>query len=103
MLLVMGIVRIPDGTLDRVRPAMAKMLAGSRAEDGCLAYAYAQDVLDPTLIHVVERWRDREALAAHAHTPHMAEWRAAWPDLGIHGRDLRVYESDEGQPIQGSR
>ncbi len=99
MLLVTGTVRIPEAAIDRVRLAMEKMLAGSRAEDGCLSYAYAQDVLDPTLIHVVERWRDRDALAAHGQTAHMAEWRAAWADLGIHDRDLRLYESDEGQPI----
>ena len=99
MLLIMGTVRVPEGAIDRARPAMAKMLAGSRAEDGCLTYAYAQDVLDPTLIHVVERWRDRAALEAHFATPHMAEWRAAWPDLGIHDRDLALYEADDGKPI----
>ncbi len=99
MLLIAGTVRIPDGALDRARPAMAKMLAGSRAEDGCLAYAYAQDVLDPGLIHIVERWRDRAALDAHFRTPHMAEWRATWADLGIHDRDLKLYEADEGHPV----
>lgn len=99
MLLIMGTVRVPEGAIDRARSAMAKMLAGSRAEDGCLTYAYAQDVLDPELIHIVERWRDRAALDAHFLTPHMAEWRAAWPDLGIHDRDLALYESDEGTPI----
>jgi quinol monooxygenase YgiN len=99
MLLIMGTVRIPDGGLDRARPAMAAMLAASRAEDGCLAYSYAQDVLDPCVIHISERWRDRAALEAHFRTPHMAEWRAQFGAIGITGRDLTLYESGHGQPI----
>jgi len=99
MLIIMGTVRIPDGALDIARPAMAKMLAGSRAEDGCLAYNYAQDVLDPCIIHVSERWRDRAALDAHFQTPHMAEWRAQFGAIGITDRALKLYESDDGQPI----
>ncbi len=95
----MGTIRIPDGAIDRARPAMAVMLAESRAEDGCLAYSYAQDILDPTLIHVVERWLDRAALNAHFASPHIAAWRSTWPKLEITDRDLTLYVSDEGSPI----
>ncbi|MBN8807162.1 MAG: antibiotic biosynthesis monooxygenase [Sphingomonas sp.] len=98
-LLIMGTVRIPNGALDAARPAMVAMLAASRAEDGCLAYSYAQDVLDPRVIHVSERWRDRAALDAHFTTPHMAAWRAQFATLGITDRDLTLYESDDGAPI----
>lgn len=99
MLVIIGTVRIPDGALDKARPAMARMVAASRAEDGCLAYAYAQDVIDPRVVHVVERWRDRAALDTHFKTPHIAEWRAVWGGLGITDRDLTLYESDDGRPI----
>ena len=43
---------------------MRAMVEASRAEDGCLGYSYAEDVLEPGLIHVAERWRDRAALVA---------------------------------------
>ncbi len=99
MLVIMGTVRIPDGGLDAARPAMARMLAASRAEDGCLAYSYAQDVLDPCIIHISERWRDRAALDAHFRTAHMAEWRAQFAAIGITDRDLSLYASDDGGPI----
>lgn len=99
MLLIVGTIRLPDGALDRARPAMAAMVAASRVEDGCLAYSYAQDVLDPCVIHVIERWRDRAALDAHFASPHIAEWRAAWADLGIRDRDLALYEADDSAPI----
>ena len=99
MLLLVGTVRIPPGAIDRVRPAMERMISASRAEDGCIRYVYAVDVLDAGLIHVSEAWTDRAALDRHFETAHMAQWRAQFGDLGITDRDLHLYETDEGQPI----
>ena len=95
----MGTVRVPEGALDRARPAMAAMLAASRAEDGCLAYSYAQDVMDACVIHVSERWRDRVALEAHFRTAHMAAWRSQFGAIGISDRDLKLFEADEGVAV----
>lgn len=98
-LLIIGTYRVPPANLDAARPAMAAMVAGSRAEAGCLAYSYGEDVLVPGLIHVTERWADRESLAAHGAAAHMAAWRAAWPALGIGERDLVLYAADAGVAI----
>ena len=99
MIMVLGTVKLAPEKLDGARPAMEKMVAASRAEPGCIAYSYAQDVLDPETIHVVEKWRDRQALTDHFATGHMAEWRGVMGSLGLSGRDLRVFESDDGAPI----
>ncbi|MDP1631068.1 MAG: putative quinol monooxygenase [Caulobacter sp.] len=99
MILVIGTVRLPPENIAKARPAMAAMVAASRAEDGCHDYAYAEDLLVPGLIRVSEAWRDREALAAHFKTPHMAAWRAVFPDLSITDRNLSPYEAGEPEPI----
>ena len=98
-LLVVGTIRLPAANLAAARPAMARMIAASRAEDGCLAYAYAEDVLEPGLIHIRELWRDQAALDAHFRAAHLAEWRARWPALGLGDRDLGVYEVDAPRPV----
>ena len=92
MLIVAGTVRIPPENVQGLRPHMRTMLAASQAENGCLDYNYAEDVAEPGLIHVFERWRDRAALDAHFQTPHMAAWRAAWPSFGVSDRLLFAYE-----------
>ena len=99
MLLILGTVRLPVNLLDAARLSMASMIEASRAEAGCLEYSYAEDVLDRGLIHVKERWTDREALDKHFHSAHIAVWRAAWPSIGIRERNLHLYEVGEPEPI----
>ncbi|MGX5839723.1 putative quinol monooxygenase [Mesorhizobium sp. ArgA1] len=98
MLVIIGTIRLPPERLDEARPAMQRMISGSRAEPGCLDYSYAQDVLDAGLIHVTEVWSDREALDAHFRSPHIADWRENWAALGIGERNLKLYEAGEPNP-----
>ena len=94
MIVIEGTVRIPPDRLDEARPIMEQMIRASRAEAGCLDYAYSVDVMDPGLIRVSERWENRDALAAHFKTAHMATWRSSFPQLGITDRSLRLFEAD---------
>jgi quinol monooxygenase YgiN len=96
MLLIVGTVRLPAHNMEAARPIMKQMANASRLEEGCLEYSYAEDVFVPGLIHVKEMWVDQEALDRHFATTHLAEWRAAWPSLGVSDRNLRVY--DVGEP-----
>jgi quinol monooxygenase YgiN len=98
MIIIEGTVRLPPENIEKAREAMTAMVLASRAEDGCIDYAYAVDLLDPGLIRVSERWESRDALNAHFQTAHMATWRAHLPTLGITGRNLRLFEA-EPEPI----
>lgn len=98
MLLIVGTARLPAENMSAAHPAMKAMVEHSRAEDGCIEYGYAEDILDPGLIHVKEIWRDQASLDRHFASEHIRTWRAAWPGLGIHDRNLRIYEV--GEPRQ---
>lgn len=99
MLLIVGTIRIPPGSLDNARPAMTAMVNASRAEPGCVHYSYAEDVLEPGLIHVKELWHDRAALELHFSTDHIARWRASWPVIGVTDRQLKLFEIGEAELI----
>ena len=92
MILIIGTVRLPPHNLSNARPIMQRMILASRAEDGCLAYSYSEDVLEPGLIRVQELWRDPQALDRHRASAHICEWRAQWPALAIRDRHLLSYE-----------
>ncbi|WP_374472028.1 putative quinol monooxygenase [Phenylobacterium sp.] len=99
IVVIAGTFRVPPEALEGFRPHMAAMLAASRAEYGCIAYSYALDVEEPGLVRVFEAWRDQAALDAHQAAPHIAAWRAAWPEFGVGERRLTAYEVAAERPL----
>jgi quinol monooxygenase YgiN len=91
MLMLAGSIRVPLDKLDAARPVIARMIEASRAEEGCLGYSFAEDLLEPGLIRIFEIFRDEAAQQAHAASQHMKDWRAAWPELGIGERQITHY------------
>ncbi|HVV94646.1 MAG TPA: putative quinol monooxygenase [Hyphomicrobiales bacterium] len=98
MILIAGTVRLPAENLAKARAAMRAMIEATRAEAGCVEYAFSEDVLEPGLIHVNERWKSREDLGAHMKSAHMAKWRDEGAALGMGDRKLGVYEV--GEPVK---
>ena len=76
MIVVQGTARIHPDDMPMMRAAAAAMVPATRAEAGCLAYSYGEDLLDPGLVLVAEQWADEAALNAHFATPHMAAFNA---------------------------
>jgi len=99
LILVIGTVRLPPEKLLAARADIVAMISASRAEEGCLEYYYAEDVLEPGLIHVKEIWTSREALRDHFASPHLCAWRSAWPRLQISDRKLELYEIGNPEPV----
>ena len=99
MIMIAGTVRFPADKIHDARDPMARMIEATRAEDGCEQYAFAEDVLDPGLIHISEIWRDKAALEKHSASVHMSVWRKAGRELGVGERNLKIYEVDGGRPL----
>lgn len=99
MLIVLAKAKLGEGAIEALRGPIADMVAASNAESGCIAYTFTLDMLDPTILHIVEKWQDEAALAAHFATPHMAAFGAA-----IAGAELTIieaikYHADAGAPV----
>ena len=99
MLLVVGTIRLSPENLERARPAMRRLVEATRQEDGCLAYNYSEDLLDPGLVHIDEIWTEQARLDSHLKAPHVFEWRAVSPDFAISDRNLRIYEVSDSRPL----
>ena len=102
MIQINGTITLAPGTIannPETVEAIKSMVAASRAEDGCLDYTFAQDLSDPDTLIIYERWRDQEAVAAHGKSAHMAEFQKVMAANPPAGRNLRMYETDEGKPL----
>ena len=99
MIVITGTIRIPVERLEEARPALRALIEETRREDGCLAYSFGEDVLEPGLMVAAEAWRDGAALAAHLDTAHFAAWRELGADLGVSDVKLTVYEVASANPL----
>lgn len=99
MLIVLAKAKIGADALEALRGAIADMVAASNAEEGCIAYAFTQDLGDPSIIHIVEKWQDDAALAAHFAMPHMADFQAAIAGADISIIEAVKYHADDGAPV----
>ena len=99
MLIVLAKAKVGESAMEPARAAIADMVAASNAEEGCIAYAFTQDVLDPSVLHIVEKWQDEAALAAHFATPHMAAFGAAIAGLDFQVVEALKFNADEGAPV----
>jgi quinol monooxygenase YgiN len=99
MILVIGHFRVPVENLAAIRPPMRQIIAETVREHGCIEYAYAEDLAEPGLIRVSEKWRDRACLAAHFAAPHMAQWQRERAELGLYDRSIRIWDVGEDESV----
>ncbi|HTU10211.1 MAG TPA: putative quinol monooxygenase [Allosphingosinicella sp.] len=93
MIIVTGEVRFADGEMARLAPVFRMNIQATRAEAGCARYAYAVDLADPNLLHVIEEWSDEEAVNAHMNAPHMADLMTAMGSARIEAISINAYEA----------
>ncbi|QDY68937.1 putative quinol monooxygenase [Qingshengfaniella alkalisoli] len=63
--------------IDILRNALPEHIRLTRAERGCLYFAVTQDVRDPTVFHVEERFADQAAFDAHQARTKSTTWFTA--------------------------
>lgn len=102
IIIVEGWVRLEPGEATRMQPAAIAMAAATRKEPGCLDYAFSQDLSDPDLVRIAERWRDEDALQRHFTQPHMATFNAALASAKILGSSVNMYRAELVRPLTAS-
>jgi quinol monooxygenase YgiN len=101
MIIVTGTVRFGEGEIERLRPALERNIAATRAEQGCESYHYARDLLDPDLLHVSERWHDEAAVDGHMGAPHMAELMESLGTARIEGMSIKAWRAEPWKTLLG--
>lgn len=96
---IAGTLVLRPGTFEALKPHMLAMIEASRAEPGCLAYAYAIDIENPLVVRVHEEWTDHKALERHFGTAHLRAWRSELARIGIVSRDLVSWTALDPTPV----
>jgi quinol monooxygenase YgiN len=103
MLHVVAIITAKPGLRENILEAFRANIPAVRAEDGCIEYGPTVDAegmgsfqarFGPDTFVVMEKWRDAQALKAHAAAPHMAAYAAKVKDM-IASRVIHVLSPTE--------
>ena len=98
MIHVVAILTTKPGMRETVLQAFRANIPAVIAEDGCIEYGPAIDAeglgsfqtkFGADTFVVIEKWRDTQALKAHAAAPHMAAYGARVKDM-LAGRVIHV-------------
>ncbi|HKA41917.1 MAG TPA: putative quinol monooxygenase [Burkholderiales bacterium] len=90
MIHVLAIITAKPGMRDAILGAVRANIPAVRAEDGCIEYGVAVDAdgvgsfqtkFGSDTFVFIEKWRDTQALKAHAAAPHMAAYAAKVKDM----------------------
>ncbi len=92
MIYVVATLKIDPATLPQMLPEAQKVIAATRAEEGCILYELHQSVTDPSTLRFVEKWESMAALDAHAASDHLKAWRAAAGHLFL-DRKIEIIEA----------
>jgi quinol monooxygenase YgiN len=98
MIVITAIVQSTAADIEAMRDALAEMESASRAEEGCHDYTFLQEVSNPDVLRINERWESMEALQAHFATPHMAKFNEA---MGAHPpKSMELSINELGDALQ---
>ena len=99
-LVIHATYRVHEDDVEAFAGAVRPHIAAHAALPGCIYYAFAPDLLDRQLFHLIEGWADREALEAHILLEDFQEaLRVIDRGVRILARDAQVYIVAKQEPI----
>jgi quinol monooxygenase YgiN len=93
MLIVAGTFEVDPERREEFIADRVESMRTSRAEPGCIAYAFMADPIEPGRVLLFERWESKDALAAHLAALRSAPRPAS--DIKILGAEIQQYEVGE--------
>jgi len=76
-LTIVADIKAKSDQIDLVKAELLKLIATTRAEEGCINYDLHQDNEDPAHFLFYENWESRELWQAHMGNQHLKDYMAA--------------------------
>lgn len=92
MIVVAGIAPINPSKREEAKVILKTMMDATMQEDGCITYRFLFNPWNDAEVHIFEEWDTQDALDAHFHTEHMAEFRKALPAFVTGSFEIKRYD-----------
>ena len=97
MIIVAGHFVVDPDQREAFLSSRADGMRASRAEPGCITYAFSPDPLDPGRVLLFERWESKEALARHL--AGLRERPRPQDGIEVHESELQQFEISAVGPV----
>ena len=95
MIIVTGTFEIAAKDREDAMGLLREMSRASQAEEGCLVYAFYEDIAQPGVYRIYEEWQDQAAIEAHFASSHMAVFQESISQMEARNRNIKRYEATE--------
>ena len=92
MLIIHATMELDPDRRDEALDVVADLAAASREEPGVIHYTIAEDVESPGTLQFVERYENRDALAAHQETDHYQAFDGRRDELLNGDADVTLFD-----------
>jgi quinol monooxygenase YgiN len=101
MIVIQGYIKVAPDNVGKLKELVGPLVSATRQEAGNIAYAFAEDLGEPGLVHIIERWADDDALDAHNKTPHLAAFMGGMAGLAPTGVRVARYDAESEKVLFG--
>lgn len=98
-ILIAGTVDIPGGKRDKALADAAALMAGTRAQKGCVHYVWAADPTSESRVYVYENWDSTENLAAHLAGTYYTQMLGVLGKYGVTSAEISKFRTDLEEPV----
>lgn len=91
-IVIVGTVRVRSDQRARFDTLMSTLADGTRAEPGCVGFAFGPELAAPGSVLVAEEYVDQRALDDHQARPYVADYAAALPGMLADDVTFRIYD-----------
>ena len=92
-LTIIAKLKAKPGSEDRLYEACRKLVAPTRAEEGCINYDMHRSIEDSGLVMFYENWETKPLWERHMESPHLTEFSAETEDM------VEVWELFQGEKV----
>lgn len=95
MVIVIAKVSVKPECKKELLELAQKVIASTRAEEGCISYTLLDNTYDPGGCMFVEEWKDLPSLQKHAASAHIGDWRKQSKELLSAKTTITLYQGEE--------
>jgi quinol monooxygenase YgiN len=92
MIVIAGTFNVDPANRDSFAEAAKAVMAETVKEEGCHTYVFSLDIVDPGVVHILEKWESEDNLKPHLRTDHIKTFGRAMKELKVSGTKITIYE-----------